>query len=260
MKISRINLLYFSATGVTKKCVQKIAEGIGMEAYDYDLTLYKARKQKYTFNSDDLVIIGMPVYRGRIPSIADDFFAAVTAENAPAVFVVSYGNREYDNALLELKDRSEEKGFVGIAAAAFIGEHSSSNLIATGRPDAEDQIKLFDFGRQIKEKVAMLTDLEELTELKIKGMRPYGQDFVNRAAPATNENCDDCGICIQNCPTLAINPENVREVKVEKCISCRRCIHLCPQGAKFIADSHSINFITELVKKASMRKEPEIFI
>lgn len=260
MKIARVNLLYFSATGVTQKCLQNIAQGIGMAVNNYDLTPHHARKQKYEFKSDDLVLIGMPVYRGRIPSIAAEFFSGVTAQDTPAVFVVSYGNREYDNALLELKDCCEEKGFVGIAAAAFIGEHSSSKLIATGRPDAQDQAKLAAFGQQVKEKLCKLTDRSELQKLQVKGVRPYGPDVANNAAPATNENCDNCGICAANCPTLAINPDNVRDVKVEQCISCRRCIHLCPQEAKYVADSHSINFMAALIKKASERKEPEIFI
>lgn len=257
MKEPQVSLLYFSASGVTRKCLQKIAEGIGSEANDYDLTSFQARRQKYEFTNEDLVLIGMPVFRGRIPTIADEFFAAVTANGTPAVFVVSYGNVYYDNALLELKDRSEEKGFVGIAAAAVIGEHSSSNLIATGRPDRQDQIKLLDFGRQIRTKLNMPVEWQEL---QVKGERPYGQDIVNRTTPATNDNCDDCGICAEVCPTLAINPDDVKQVEVNKCIGCRRCIHLCPQRAKYVDDPHSQKFIASLIERAAARKEPDFFI
>jgi len=260
MQINRVKLVYFSPTGNVRRTLKKIAEGIGCEILEYDLTPFDARWQKYSFTAEDLVLIGMPVYMGRIPSIAVEFFRGITAEKTPAVFVVSYGNRDYDDALLELKNACEEKGFVGIAAAAFIGEHSFSADVASGRPDAFDEEKALLFGWQIKEKYAGITDIGLLQALQVKGKFPYVENQKLLFAPATNSSCNNCGICSRQCPVSAINPDDPKEVDRNRCLGCFRCIRNCPQKAKYLDNEKLIKKIKMLSETCTARKEPEIFI
>ena len=135
-----INALYFSPTSTTAKIVKTIANGICESYKEYNLTLPDKREeyQGLTFGSDDIVVIGVPVYKGRIPECLVDYFSKFTGNNTKAIFTVVYGNREYDDALLELKNIFEERGFIGIAVGAFIGEHSNTSLVAGGRPDMDD--------------------------------------------------------------------------------------------------------------------------
>ena len=78
-----------------------------------------------------MTILSAPVYAGRLPIEAVRRLRRIKAGEAPAVVVVVYGNRAYEDALLELQDLAGEQGFRPIAAGAFIGEHSYST---TGSP------------------------------------------------------------------------------------------------------------------------------
>jgi len=134
MELNRVKLIYFSATGTTKKVLESIAEGIAVEDVEHiNLTIpERAQKAIPTF-SDELVIIGAPVYGGRLPVDAIKRFQQLKADNTLAIVIVLYGNREFDDALLELKHLAAELGFHPIAGGAFIGEHSFSSMFAQRR-------------------------------------------------------------------------------------------------------------------------------
>lgn len=259
MQIKRVNLVYFSPTGNVHRTLRKIAEGTGLDILEYDLTPFAARWQTYVFTGEDLVLIGMPVYYGRIPAILSEFFRGISAESTPAAFVVSFGNRDYDDALLELMKSSEEKGFIGIAAAAFIGEHAALPEIAAGRPDALDDEKALLFGRSIREKIDAVANVAHTEELRIKGNFPYVERRMP-VYPSTNGHCDNCGTCARGCPASAINPDDTKEVDSHRCISCFRCIRNCPKGAKYIANDKFNKLIAKMAQICADRKEPEIFM
>lgn len=260
MPIKQAKLVYFSPTGNVRRTLRKIAEGIGLEPQEYDLTSFSARWQKYIFTAEDFVLVGMPVYGGRIPAISVEFFRGIRANNTPAVFVVSYGNRDYEDGLLELKQTCEEKGFIGIAAAAFIGEHSCSADIAAGRPDALDDEKALLFGRQIADKLKTVTATSLMPKFQVKGNYPYIRRREMLVTPATNSSCNHCGICSAECPVSAINPDEPAEVDSYRCLCCFRCIRNCPQKARYIHNDRFNNFIAQLKQTCTARKEPELFL
>ena len=142
MKITTAKLVYFSPTGTTKKVLEGIADAIQVDLVEQiDLTPPEAVTREFEELQDELAIIGAPVYGGRIPLDAVHRFRRLKANNTLVVVVVLYGNREYEDALLELKNLTEELGFTAVAGGAFVGEHSYANEtvpIANGRPDAED--------------------------------------------------------------------------------------------------------------------------
>ncbi len=145
MTIDSIKLIYFSPTRTTRKVVEGIAKGVQINpAERIDLTPPTARRQKIVQIHDGFVIIGSPVYGGRLPTDAVSRLLRLRGNGAPAAIVVVYGNRAYEDALLELRDIALDVGFKPIAAAAFIGEHSYSTdaaPVAAGRPDTEDSAK-----------------------------------------------------------------------------------------------------------------------
>lgn len=260
--ITKVTTVFFSPTGTTAKIAKQIAAGLGIHTLTYNLTAQKDRNQhrQLSFNNDELLLVAVPVYAGRIPEFLEELFSTFEGHNTPTIFTVVYGNRDYDDALLELKDLFEKRGFRGIAAGAFIGEHSYTAKVATNRPDTEDLSAAFQFGQKIK------SNLDELHKFKnnrltVKGNVSYKQRRpMPLMTPETNEKCTDCGICAETCPMDAIDKTDNRTVHAEKCIRCNSCVKKCPENAKSFSHKIFIEFSERLIQNcSSVRKDPELF-
>lgn len=258
-----INLVYFSPTNTTKKVLKAIYRGINSsESKHFDLTLPQPENAKFHFPENELAIFGIPVYGGRVPKEAVQRLMGFKGNNTPAVIVAVYGNRDFDDAILELNDLVVSAGFVPFAAAAFIGEHSYSTTekpIAQNRPDAADLKIAADFGKQIGERLNNKGSLEKLST--VPGNSPYKQTPEKPLmSPVTIESkCIKCGICVSVCPTEAIEMNEVMETDSAACIMCCACIKECPTDAR-VNDNEMIKTISQrLYENCSMRKEPELF-
>ena len=129
MKIDSVKLAYFSPTGTTKAVLHGIALGINPSKMELiDVTTPQARQEPLKTAEHELLVVGVPVYMGRVPALLNEWLNAIDAQDTPTVCVVVYGNRAYENALLELKDTVTKSGCIPIAGAAYIGEHSFSDI------------------------------------------------------------------------------------------------------------------------------------
>ena len=268
---------YFSATNTTKKVVTQIARRLSqqtacpMEIYDF--THPQARKTPKAFAPGDLVVFGTPVYAGRVPNLLIRFVAAVQGNGALAVPVVCYGNRNYDDALMELRNTLEAGGFHTVAGGAFSCQHAFSLTQAAGRPDRSDLTIASGFADQIFRKVEALTSLESLSPVAVKGNDPVGpyytprdrhgepiKDFL-KAKPVTDpDKCVKCGLCARLCPMGSIDPADVSNV-AGKCIKCCACVKKCPTGAKYFDHEGYLYHQHELEDQYAARRAPsEIFV
>jgi ferredoxin len=266
MEIKKVKLIYFSPTGTTQKVLESIAEGIAVEDVEHiNLTLPERVQHTIRPLSDELIILGAPVYGGRLPVDAINRFKQLTASSTLSVLVVTYGNREFEDALLELKNLAIELGFIPVSGGAFIGEHSFATKdvpIANGRPDSLDVQKAMDFGAKIKDKVTALQSPDDLLDLEIPGRFPYEAAGARSMAvsPVTQKDtCTLCGTCASVCPTAAISINESVETKIELCIRCCACIKNCPEEARVMEDSKWKNIANWLNENCSTRKEPQIF-
>jgi ferredoxin/menaquinone-dependent protoporphyrinogen IX oxidase len=266
MEVKQVQLIYFSPTGTTQKVLESIAKGIAVEDVEHiNLTLPKGAQQTIPPFSNELVIIGAPVYGGRLPVDAVNRFKQLRASKTLAILIVVYGNREFEDALLELKKLSIELGFNPVAGGAFIGEHSYATEdvpIANGRPDAADVQIAIDFGAKTKDKVTALRSADAQKDLKIPGRFPYaaGGARAMAVAPVTKEDtCTVCGTCASVCPTAAISINESVATEIDLCIRCSACIKNCPDGARVWEDSTMKSIANWLNENCSTRKEPRIF-
>ncbi|MDD1694509.1 MAG: EFR1 family ferrodoxin [Methanoregula sp.] len=263
MKIESVKLAYFSPTGTTQKVVRAIARGLDTgTAEEIDITKPAARVQPLQTTENDLLIIGLPVYVGRVPAIVIDWLKAIRAKNTPAVCVVLYGNRTYEDALLELKNIVTKCGCTAVAGAAFLGEHSFSDAgtpIAEGRPDAGDLRLAEEFGKKIRDQ---LRSVSPVPEVKIPGQYPYRgdsrlwtEDFIE-----VSDTCTQCGSCAGKCPVGAIDPEDSKKIDAKLCVSCCACIRYCPEHARSIKPGRVKDAQLRLHTLYPDRKEPECFL
>ena len=294
MKINSVKLVTFSPTGTSTKIAKAIAKGIHISTDHIDLTPPSSRTLNVEF-SDELTIFSVPVYAGRVPTEAAYRIRRLSGKNEPyghektkhpAIVVVTYGNRAYEDALRELGDIVSEVGFKPIAAGAFICEHSFSTIeipTAHGRPDTEDLTKAEDFGVKIREKYEQAVNVENLSCVEVPGTNPYSlsmrgnlswYDFGELSTPYTDEElCNKCGKCVDVCPTASImiknvvsNPSpmigfnvDVVSTQDETCLWCCACVKNCSTGARkmrprMILSQESLN------RNYPDRKEPETYI
>lgn len=253
--IKKVKGFYFSPTGTTKKIIEKIAEGIGYQLELEDITYIDKNKDIYHIDEETLLLVGVPVYGGRVPKIIIETLLRIKGGKY-IVPVVVYGNRAYEDSLLELKNLYKGLGYTTIAAGAFIGEHSYSRKVGTGRPDAEDVLKALEFGKIIKEKL----ESNKLEEVEVSGNYPYKPDMPTRIfAPSGNNNCVFCRKCWSVCPVGAIDQKNPDKVDIEKCIHCYACIKICTFNGREVKNNPVQPIIEMLESKFTIRKEPELF-
>ena len=134
--MKNLSAVYFSPTGGTRKAVLNLAAGMGGDIEEVDLCALKGERG---FGPEDLVIVGMPVFGGRIPGFAAKLLKQCRGNGATAVTVAVYGNRAFEDALVELNDALKELGFKIGASAALLAEHSMAREVAAGRPDKKDE-------------------------------------------------------------------------------------------------------------------------
>ena len=257
MQTKNTALVYFSATYTTRKVMKTLTEQLAWNITRYDITQSSPEKDVIIGNND-LLVIGAPVYAGRIPAIALKAFNKFKGDNTPAVIVCVYGNRDYDDALLELKDLVENNGFKVISAGAFIAQHSIFPQVGENRPDEKDKEIIKDFSNQTTRLLENATDINSFQEIYIKGNKPYKIPGKIPLQPKGNRRCNKCGICVKLCPVSAISTDRPRKTDKTKCISCGRCITVCPQHARHFGGLLYKFAGKKFVKTNIERKEPSV--
>lgn len=264
MYYNKVHLIYFSPTHTSAKIAYAIAEGLGIRIIEETDLTYECPAEKIQVE-DALAILAVPVYGGRVAETAIERLKQIEATNSAVIPIVLYGNRDYEDALIELRDFSIHAGFTPLAAAAFIGEHSYSRAdigmpIAANRPDDEDCAIAQDLGKAISLKLESISSIEDILPFDVKGNFPYKVKGASTpATPLTKEElCTQCGHCIEICPTAAIGMNDLGEVESDKelCIKCCACVKECPQEARIFDTPYT----AMLFNNFKQRKSPELFI
>lgn len=247
--------IYFSPTKGTEKITKLLASELG--AYiEIDLC-DKNVKKKHLFKKDDICIIGVPSYGGRVPALALKRMEDFQGNSAKTILIIVYGNRDYDDTFIELKDFLSERNFCCIAAVAGIAQHSVMRQFAEGRPDEADKAEIIRYARRIK---AALSKNKEFPELHLPGNHPYKEYHGIPFKPKATRKCTKCGVCAKACPAGAIPIEAPNMTNTDLCISCMRCIHVCPAGARKLNSLLLKIGALKMKKSCSERKNNELFM
>lgn len=274
MELKKIWAVYFSGTGTTRRTVERIASGLAeklaLPVEKVDFSRPQVRQQELRFDAADLVVFGTPVYAGRVPNVLLPFLQEkIVGGGALAVPVVLFGNRAYDDALMELRNILAADGLHPVAAAAFVGEHSFSRTLGQGRPNENDEALMDEFAAKTADLVRRLPAAPE-KPVAVGGqepLRPYytprdrAGNHINilKVKPKTDmTRCGGCGLCAEMCPMGSIDPTDVSAVR-GICIKCCACVKGCPTGAKYFDDAGYLYHQHELEAQYARPAENEVF-
>lgn len=273
MKITKIRAIYFSGTGNTGRCVAALAEQLGKTLeVPYEMVSIApqvARLKDFTFSEEELAIVAVPTYDGRVPKFLLPFFETkIQGAKTPAIALCTYGNQDFGNTLIEMRELLASKDFVTISAGAIVSQHVLAPEVGARRPNPMDMQRVYNLAKFTADKLGKLDSLP--TEpLKVPGTLPLGPYVtprdrygypvnISKSRPKTApEHKKTAPACAKVCPVGAIAPDGIQIPG--PCIRCGFCIKVSPVGAKFYGDDNMIAYRKELVAGFTKPKKSWIF-
>ena len=232
--------IYFSGTGNTKYCVEKL-----MQAYDpvAEVTSIEEENvaQKISLHSE--IVIGYPVQFSNIPKIVKDFIVDnPSVWKGRNVFVIATmglfsGDGAGILARLLRKYGANIIGGLHLKMPDSIGDEK-----ALKRPLTKNQELVEKAVHKIEKAAQKLKDGNPPQEglgflyhaAGLLGQRLY---FYNKTKNYSNQlkingnACVKCGKCVSVCPMHNISMSEEKAIPGNKCTMCYRCISLCPAQA-----------------------------
>lgn len=256
MNISKATVLYFTGTGTSERYAKAFAQALHCETDVQELR--HDNPQSKELGESDLLVVAGPVFGGYLPEFFYQQLENVSGSNTPAVLLAVYGARDYDNALLEMDTKLSTKGFVTVGAAAVVARHSIVTSIAPDRPNAADIEEIQDFARTIESRLAGMDSIADAPKFTFKGNLD-GQAAKNPCPLVSEDDCVQCGTCAAECPVDAIPEDEPNTTNPELCISCMRCVEVCPNNARALPEQLVAGATAMLSQCADPAKENEFF-
>lgn len=252
--LNQLTLYYFSPTGGTKTVALAFSQALAQQVDQVDLGARTVQQLSVPENA--VIVVAAPVFAGRIPELVIDKLKTLQGKGIQAITLAVYGNRHYDDALLELNDTLQAAGCRVIASGACIAKHSLVHALAAGRPDAADMQHLQDFAAKVLDKLAQA----QPSEVNVPGNRPYRDRKPAAAAPISTDSCVLCGRCADVCPTGAISVADSVVTDASRCILCVSCVAQCPTGARQVPAPVTEHLTEHLRACMDVRRESEFFL
>lgn len=246
--------LYFSPTGGTEKVANIVAGGLS-ECYE-NINLFSKTQVGRYFKKDDICIISVPAFGGRIPENAIEKLKLFKADKSRTILIAVFGNRAIDDTLIEMYDVAISLGFEVVAGIEAVAEHSLVRVYGAGRPNEQDKKELENFAKQILLKI----DEQPSSVSFIPGNRPYKDFKAFAMSLKIDETCVNCKKCAVDCPVNAISMDNVKTVDSEKCFSCMHCVTVCPKKARHNSPEVTSMFEKRLYERCIDAKSNKLYL
>lgn len=212
----KIYNIYFSPTYNTKKIAMYFGEQL--DTIDIDLSKPSVR-EKYSTEENSITILSVPTYSQNIPIPLRTCLDKVISKYV--IINVTYGGCSYGNLVYSLKKKLPNSKCIGYSVTPV--KHTYLD-----RKVKIDFSKYDVLVNRIKNQV--------FNEIKIRfKFKNILADFLEKERTIFNYHltwdkdlCNDCGLCIRECPMNAIDDNHNFK---KNCIICARCESICPQAA-----------------------------
>lgn len=232
--------IYFSGTGNTKFCVERLLKKFGAESKAYPIE-DKTAVSALTGDSD--IVLAYPIYYSNLPKIVRDFICDNSALwQGKNVFIIATmgmfsGDGTGCSARILRKLGAKITGGLHIKMPDCIGDVSllkkpaeENRKIITAAADKIDRAATaFIGGKPPREGLNMFYHIAGLF-----GQRLW---FYNKTKEYTqnpkidNTKCVGCGVCERICPMGNITVSDGKAISGNKCTMCYRCFSECSQKA-----------------------------
>lgn len=231
--------VYFSGTGNTKHCIQKITKQLDSTAecmsIENDLV-------KEFINKDKFIIFGYPVQYSNTPAIVRTFIkgnadlwkgkqilcvatmGAFSGDGAgcTARLFKKYGAKVVGGLHIKMPNsRCDNKS---VAKSA----EENKALILVADQKMEQVTHMIQDGKYPKEGLNIFYHMAGLfgQRLWFYGITKNYSDKIK-----ISDVCVGCGLCEEVCPMKNVEIKNGKAVAKNQCTMCYRCINLCPKKA-----------------------------
>ncbi len=264
----RVGLVYFSPGSTTKKIGYEMASGLGSEQpHVFDITSFQSRAEiienPETVTKDvDYLILGAPVHSGKLPLQFIAVLKMIMGKGIKCCAFVVYGNRDYGIALHQMVEILSNNKFNVVGAAAFIGQHSYSDIIpvAVGRPDKSDLDRAFEFG---KNSLTSRMNIE-LCDVPIQLDRMSRSEKYDSIKPVhLAKECRKCGKCAKKCPLNLLSSDTgayLTRSSKKLCIGCMACVKACKTKARVNRVNPLVKLVIKNILKTASRERKEPFM
>lgn len=251
----KLYAFYFSPTGGVRNVLDIFLSEWNCEKTLIDLSDNKANLSNIAFNKDDICVFAVPSFSGRVPQFIIPIISGIDGKGAKAILIAGFGNRAFDDTLLELFNTLTESDFLCFAAMAVVTRHSVLPKYGESRPDSNDISQIKGFSEKCRNAV-----IQDVNSVTVSGNYPYRKYQSIPIKPKVGKSCNGCGLCAKVCPVNAIDPQRLNKTDKNKCISCLKCVAQCPRHARYI--NKFVLKIAEIKmnKLCADRKENSFFI
>jgi ferredoxin len=237
----KVILFYFSATQNTAKIAHLIKNKLvelNSEVKEYNITGKDDREKHIDLQKYDAVLFGFPIYALRIPKPVREWLPDINGMDKKCGMFFTYGGVTRGIAHYETKKLLEKQNFKVVASADFPMSHTY-NLggwnLNPNRPNERDIKIARSFAEILYKRFSANKDFvfnipkPDVDKREIKTSKNLNKHGVPPPI-FQKENCTQCQICENVCPTGAIDIHK-GAINMKLCLHCFRCIINCPEDA-----------------------------
>jgi len=246
-------VLYFSGTGNTYFVADLVWKRLIENNHHADLISVENFKPE-TLSNYDLLVFGYPVFAYAMPQFLNNYLERFTLPSTRGVILFCTMGYYGGNSLRNSARLFKKKGFLPVGFEEIKLPGSDGLVIMKKNSNKIEKILHNDFKNSqainvsINNIVKMAEDILDkginkdnirLPGLKIIALliKPF-MDYIfsimegkMKKSFIVDDNCINCGICQDICPSKNIVINNGKVEFSDRCYLCLRCIHQCPVEA-----------------------------